>query len=118
MRQGAVDYIPKPFDHDEMLMAVERVLKEGRLNRGNQALRRDIERTYPVHNMVGDSEAMQELKHRIARVGPHQYPGPDHGRGRHRQGTDSPRPARAQRAQWRPPDHRALRRPAQEPAAQ
>merc|ERR1711965_275901 len=39
MREGAVDYIPKPFDHDEMLMSVQRVLKEGRINRGNQALR-------------------------------------------------------------------------------
>ncbi|MDX1804001.1 MAG: sigma-54 dependent transcriptional regulator [Alcanivorax sp.] len=74
MRQGAVDYIPKPFDHDEMLLAVERVLKEGRLNRGNQALRRDIERNFPVHNMVGDSEAMEEIKHRIRRVGPTNTP--------------------------------------------
>mgnify|MGYP000722319895 FL=1 len=74
MRQGAVDYIPKPFDHDEMLLAVERVLKEGRLNRGNRALRRDMERSYPVHNMIGDSDAMQELKHRIQRVGPTNTP--------------------------------------------
>jgi len=74
MRQGAVDYIPKPFDHDEMLLAVERVLKEGRLNRGNRALRRDMERSYPVHNMIGDSDAMQELKHRIHRVGPTNTP--------------------------------------------
>ena len=74
MRQGAVDYIPKPFDHDEMLIAVDRVLKEGRLNRGNRALRRDLERSYPVNNMVGSSEAMEELKHRISRVGPTNTP--------------------------------------------
>ncbi|MGB1466462.1 MAG: sigma-54-dependent transcriptional regulator, partial [Alcanivorax nanhaiticus] len=74
MRQGAVDYIPKPFDHDEMLLAVDRVLKEGRLNRGNRALRRDIERSFPVHNMVGESEVMQELRHRISRVGPTNTP--------------------------------------------
>lgn len=74
MRQGAVDYIPKPFDHDEMLLAVDRVLKEGRLNRGNRALRRDIERSFPVHNMVGESEVMKELRHRISRVGPTNTP--------------------------------------------
>lgn len=74
MRQGAVDYIPKPFDHDEMLMSVERVLKEGRINRGNLALRRDMERTYPVHSMIGDCGAMGELKHRIQRVGPTDTP--------------------------------------------
>lgn len=74
MRLGAVDYIPKPFDHDEMLMAVERVLKEGRISRGNRALRRDMERTYPVHSMIGECEAMRELKHRISRVGPTDTP--------------------------------------------
>ncbi|MBM1145266.1 sigma-54-dependent Fis family transcriptional regulator [Alcanivorax sp. ZXX171] len=74
MREGAVDYIPKPFDHDEMLMAVERVLKEGRINRGNQVLRRDLERTYPVHSMIGECDAMRDLKHRISRVGPTETP--------------------------------------------
>ncbi|MFC3606265.1 sigma-54-dependent transcriptional regulator [Stutzerimonas tarimensis] len=28
MRMGAVDYIAKPFDHDEMLQAIERILSE------------------------------------------------------------------------------------------
>ncbi|MFP1683597.1 sigma-54-dependent transcriptional regulator [Alloalcanivorax sp. C16-1] len=74
MRQGAVDYIPKPFDHDEMLLAVERVLKEGRISRGNQVLRRDLERTYPVRSMIGECDAMRELKHRISRVGPTHTP--------------------------------------------
>lgn len=74
MRQGAVDYIPKPFDHDEMLMSVERVLKERRINRGNQALRRDLERAYPVHSMIGDCDAMADLRHRIQRVAPTDTP--------------------------------------------
>ena len=29
MRLGAVDYIAKPFDHDEMIMVVERILRDG-----------------------------------------------------------------------------------------
>jgi DNA-binding NtrC family response regulator len=74
MREGAVDYIPKPFDHDEMLMSVQRVLKESRINRGNQALRQDMERTYPVRSMIGDCEPMRDLKHRISRVGPTDTP--------------------------------------------
>ena len=74
MREGAVDYIPKPFDHDEMLMSVQRVLKEGRINRGNQALRQDMERTYPVRSMIGECEPMRDLKHRISRVGPTDTP--------------------------------------------
>lgn len=30
MRQGAADYISKPFDHDEMLSAVKRIIKESK----------------------------------------------------------------------------------------
>jgi two-component system response regulator HydG len=30
MKQGAVDYISKPFDHDEMLLTIERILRENR----------------------------------------------------------------------------------------
>src|SRR5690625_4768893 len=30
MRDGAVDYIPKPFDHDEMVNTVQRILATGK----------------------------------------------------------------------------------------
>ncbi|MDK2352323.1 response regulator, partial [Pseudomonas paraeruginosa] len=33
MKMGAVDYIAKPFDHDEMLQAVARILKDRQENR-------------------------------------------------------------------------------------
>jgi DNA-binding NtrC family response regulator len=35
MRQGAADYISKPFDHEEMLQAVKRIIGESR-EKGNQ----------------------------------------------------------------------------------
>nr|MBP9215987.1 response regulator [Agitococcus sp.] len=31
MKQGAVDYISKPFDHDEMIISVARILREQQL---------------------------------------------------------------------------------------
>ncbi|MES9967064.1 MAG: response regulator, partial [Sedimenticola sp.] len=31
MKKGAVDYIAKPFDHDELLMLVERTLKQEKM---------------------------------------------------------------------------------------
>jgi len=70
MRQGAVDYIAKPFEHDEMLLVVDRIIKEGRMQRQNQALKTDIQREYPVAGMVGSSEVMRDVLDRIARVAP------------------------------------------------
>ncbi|ABM62658.1 sigma-54-dependent transcriptional regulator [Halorhodospira halophila] len=70
MRQGAADYIAKPFDHDELLLLVERTLKEGRLQRQNAALKAHIERDYPVTGIVGNCEAMQKVFERIRKVAP------------------------------------------------
>ncbi len=70
MRRGAVDYIAKPFDHDELLLTIERVLKEHRLQRQNAALKADIARDYPVAGMVGACEAMQTVFRRIRKVAP------------------------------------------------
>ena len=70
MKQGAVDYIAKPFNHDEMLLSVERILDEDRIRRQNRALKSDIARAYPVAGMIGSSRAMQEVFTRIDKVAP------------------------------------------------
>ena len=68
MKLGAVDYIAKPFDHDEMVMAVSRILKERTLKRGHDALRADLAQRYPVSDMIGDSDTMRALLQNIERV--------------------------------------------------
>jgi len=70
MKQGAVDYIAKPFNHDEMLLSVERILGENRIRRQNRALKSDIARAYPVAGMVGSSSAMQAVFSRVDKVAP------------------------------------------------
>ncbi len=70
MRRGAVDYIAKPFDHDELLLLVERALKDGQLQRQNAALKAHVERDYPVSGIVGNCEAMQHVFTRIHKVAP------------------------------------------------
>jgi DNA-binding NtrC family response regulator len=70
MKLGAVDYIAKPFDHDEMLLLVERTLARSRLERQKEALKSDLERSYPVTGMVGDCPTMREAFERIRRVAP------------------------------------------------
>jgi DNA-binding NtrC family response regulator len=68
MKLGAVDYIAKPFDHDEMIMAVDRILQVRVLRRGHDALRADLAQRYPVGNMIAQSEAMQQLAQQLDRI--------------------------------------------------
>ncbi len=70
MRLGAVDYIAKPFDHEEMTMVVDRILKEARLQRQNAALKSVVQREYPVAGMIGECAAMKEVFSRINKVAP------------------------------------------------
>jgi len=70
MKLGAIDYIAKPFDHDEMVLTVARVLDRSRLERQNAALKSDVAREYPVRGMVGDCPAMREVRARIEKVAP------------------------------------------------
>ncbi len=70
MKMGAVDYIAKPFDHDEMILSVQRILKEQALVRQNEALKSTINRNYPISGMIGECNAMQLLFKRIKKVAP------------------------------------------------
>ncbi len=70
MKLGAVDYIAKPFDHDELLLTLKRVLKQRSLERQNSALKSELSRRYPVAGMIGNSRAMQQVFERIQRVAP------------------------------------------------
>ncbi|MCA9291803.1 MAG: sigma-54-dependent Fis family transcriptional regulator, partial [Phycisphaerales bacterium] len=73
MKQGAFDYITKPFSGDELLIAVERACEHGRLTRENQILKAAATPTgvRPLsarHQMIGGSMVMQHLKRRLTRI--------------------------------------------------
>ncbi len=70
MKLGAVDYIAKPFDHDEMLLCIERALEQSRLRRQNVALKTDVARSYPVSGMIGRCKAMRDVWARIDKAAP------------------------------------------------
>lgn len=69
MKQGAVDYISKPFDHDEMLISVARILREQQLKEENSALKQQ-QKNPTITGIIGSCPAMQELFKRISRVAP------------------------------------------------
>ncbi|MEX0386443.1 sigma-54-dependent transcriptional regulator [Spiribacter onubensis] len=70
MRRGAVDYIAKPFDNEELRLTVDRALREHALQRQNAALRARVDADYPVNGIVGRSPAMAQVFERVDRVAP------------------------------------------------
>jgi DNA-binding NtrC family response regulator len=70
MKLGAADYISKPFDHDEMLIVVDRILKQHALARQHASLKSELSRAYPVGGMVGRCPAMLDVFERIHKVAP------------------------------------------------
>lgn len=69
MRMGAVDYIAKPFDHDEMLAAVKRVIgKSTAAVRPQPGMVKEDHTA--VEGMIGSSLVMKELYAKIHKVAP------------------------------------------------
>jgi len=58
MRQGAVDYIIKPFDEARILLTVERTLGLSRIMAENRNLRREIQKTAGTEEIVYESKQM------------------------------------------------------------
>jgi two-component system response regulator HydG len=68
MRMGAVDYIAKPFDHDEMVNAVKRVI--GKAKAASKLASASQAASSAIAGMIGSSDVMQDLYNRIHKVAP------------------------------------------------
>jgi DNA-binding NtrC family response regulator len=69
MKQGAYDYIQKPFDGEELKILIERTLEHARLRIENQTLRGVVESMNAPRPLVGDGPLMTQVKRRIELVG-------------------------------------------------
>lgn len=73
MKLGAVDYIAKPFDHDELVQSVKQILeKSGSQTSDSNQQNRSFSKTQASggHEMVGQSEKMTLLFKKISKVAP------------------------------------------------
>ncbi|MBW2730870.1 MAG: sigma-54-dependent Fis family transcriptional regulator [Deltaproteobacteria bacterium] len=68
MKQGARDYITKPFTPDEMRIVVGRALKERALQDENEVFRRELRAKSGVDAILGGSAKMRALSAMIRKV--------------------------------------------------
>ncbi|HSL22600.1 MAG TPA: sigma-54 dependent transcriptional regulator [Vicinamibacterales bacterium] len=61
IKQGAADFISKPFQFDELLHVIESVVEQRRLRSENAYLRAQLEERYRLDGIIGRSRAMRDL---------------------------------------------------------
>ncbi|HYS82834.1 MAG TPA: sigma-54 dependent transcriptional regulator [Anaeromyxobacteraceae bacterium] len=61
MKQGAYDYLEKPFDPDAAALVIQRAAERKQLKDEAASLRRELEGTFSFHNLIGKSAAMLEV---------------------------------------------------------
>jgi DNA-binding NtrC family response regulator len=67
IRQGAFDYVQKPFESEEILIVVDRAIEHQKLVSENAAFRANAE-AVPPKVLVGGSRVMQDIGSRIKQV--------------------------------------------------
>jgi DNA-binding NtrC family response regulator len=70
MKLGAFDYISKPFDPDELKLAVHRALERRQLLQENLKLKSEIISKYRFENIIGSSPQMQAVYRLVAQCAP------------------------------------------------
>ena len=61
MKEGAEDYVPKPFDNDEMRLVVARALERTRLEREHRMLLERVQREHGLGALIGSGQAMRRV---------------------------------------------------------
>jgi len=68
MKLGAYDYLQKPFEVDELLVAVRRALEHQRLRGHHRYLLSEQDEAFDHYGIVGRSRAMEDVIHKLERV--------------------------------------------------
>jgi DNA-binding NtrC family response regulator len=70
MKRGATDFLLKPFSLDHLTAVVQKALEVQALRVENRQLREELGRRYEIENIIGRSEAMQEVFATVMRAAP------------------------------------------------
>ena len=70
MKNGAYDYMLKPFDPNELGILIEKIIRHQNQAREMQFLRAEVKQRTRFESMIGQSSAMQEIFSLICDVAP------------------------------------------------
>lgn len=70
MKDGAIDYLPKPFTPDELSVVVNKAMEKRRLVEENRGLKEKLDEKLGLENIIGQSKAMQEVYTLLRKVAP------------------------------------------------
>lgn len=70
MKEGAFDFITKPFDSDHLLMLIKRALETHRVMTENMLLKEEFSSHFGVPRIIGKSEKIVNVAQQIQKVAP------------------------------------------------
>ena len=68
LKDGAYDYVTKPFDPDDLTHLIRNASKQISLSRENQSLKDNVTALEQVEDLVGRSDAMKRVFHQVESV--------------------------------------------------
>ncbi len=68
MKEGALDYITKPFNFERLKVQVAKALEKNRLLLENNYLRQQLHGRYRFDNIIGTSQPMQQVFRKMGKV--------------------------------------------------
>ena len=68
MRRGALNYITKPFNLDEILLNIDRLIEQQKIIDENRYLHSELEKVYGLKKIIGSSREIQKVLDMISRV--------------------------------------------------
>src|SRR5262249_32157598 len=68
MKLGAADYLPKPFDNDELRVVVHRAMETAQLRRDHRRLLEQVHGAFGFEQLVGASPGMRRVFETIEKV--------------------------------------------------
>jgi DNA-binding NtrC family response regulator len=68
IKQGATDYLQKPFEPESLLMVIEKTVRERQMLQEIRDLRREVNKKYAFGNIIGKNYKMQAIYDIIKKV--------------------------------------------------